>query len=263
MEINQKILHALAKFKATAIGFVNEEKLYKGNEEIEKSAILKLWVDHKQPLGNHTYSHKFLSSTDAKDFQNDVIKGAAVSKKLMNDAGLKYQYFRHPYLDTGTTFEMRKNFEYFLQKEGYIVAPFTIDTDYWKFNQQLLENPNDKDNIIAKYLDHTRTKFAFYKEASLKIFGRNIKHIWLLHVNLLNAYAMEDLLKLAKELGYEFITLDKALKDEVYAEPDNYYAPFGVSWLYRWDFTRGKVVDWSKDPEPEQPIYTHRNPNFY
>ncbi|MCX7343088.1 MAG: polysaccharide deacetylase family protein [Proteobacteria bacterium] len=251
MEINQKILQALAKFKAPAIGFVNEGKLYKDDEEIAKSAILKLWVDHKQPLGNHTYSHQFLSGTDAKDFQNDVIKGAAVSKKLMSDAGLKHQYFRHPYLDTGTTPEIRKDFETFLKQEGYIVAPVTVDTDDWKFNQQLLENPHNKDKIIAKYLEHTRAKFDFYKGASFKIFGRNIKHIWLLHTNLINAYAMDDLLKLAKELGYEFITLDYALEDKAYAEPDNYYAPFGVSWLYRWDFTRGKVVDWSKDPEPD------------
>ncbi len=142
---------ALAKFKAPAIGFVNEERLYKGNEEIKKSAILKLWVDHKQPLGNHTYSHKFLSGTDAKDFQNDVAKGAAVSKKLMRDAGLKYQYFRHPYLDTDTTPEIRKDFEDFLQKEGYIVAPATVDTDDWKFNQQLLENPQNKDKRALLY----------------------------------------------------------------------------------------------------------------
>lgn len=52
-------------------------------------------------------------------------------------------------------------------------------------------------------------------------------------------------------MGYNFVTLDKALEDEAYSEPDDYYLPFGVSWLYRWDFTRGKVVDWSQDPEPD------------
>lgn len=254
LEINQRILKALEKFKAPAIGFVTEGKLYNGGETIEKSAILKLWIDRGHLLGNHTYSHYFLSSTNLDVFQQDVIKGAAVSKKLMSEAGLSYRYFRHPYLDTGKNPVIRSKFETFLKNEGFVIAPVTIDTDDWKFNHQLLENPKDKQKIIKAYLEHTRAKFAFYKEASIKIFGRNIKHIWLLHVNLINSFVMEDLLEILHEFGYEAVTLDHALEDEAYDEPDNCYLPFGVSWLYRWDFTRGKVVDWSKDPEPGTPF---------
>lgn len=250
-EINERILKALKKYQAPAIGFVNEENLYSKGETKEKIEILQSWIDHGQSLGNHTYSHPFLSKSKLEEFEKDVLKGAIVSKKLMNDAGLEYRYFRHPYLDTGTTKEMRSSFEAFLKKEGYVIAPVTIDTDDWKFNQQLLENPKDKEKIIQKYLEHTKEKFAFYEKASKKIFGRNIRHIWILHVNLINSYAMEDLLKIVHEMGYDFVTLDKALEDEAYSEPDNYYPPFGVSWLYRWDFTRGKVVDWSQDPEPD------------
>ena len=72
-----------------------------------------------------------------------------------------------------------------------------------------------------------------------------------MHVNLVNAYAMSDLLKLAKDFGYDFISLDGALEDKAYLEPDNYYKDFGVSWLYRWDYSKGKVVDWKKDPETD------------
>jgi len=249
--LNKRILTALDRFKAPAIGFVCEGKLYSQKETKEKTAILQSWIDHGQSLGNHTYSHPSLSKSKLEEFEQDVIKGAIVSKKLMNDAGLEYIYFRHPYLDTGTTKEMRSSFEAFLKKEGYVIAPVTVDTDDWKFNQLLLENPEDKDKIIQKYLEHTKEKFAFYEKASKEIFGRNIDHIWLLHVNLINSYAMENLLKIVRERGYDFVTLDKALEDEAYSEPDNYYPPFGVSWLYRWDFTRGKVVDWSQDPEPD------------
>ena len=251
LEINQNILSALKNYKAPAIGFVNEGKLYKNGETDAKIDILKLWTQNGLTLGNHTYSHIALSNSQLKDFEADVIKGSLVSKKLMQQAGLSYRYFRHPYLHTGTSKDTKNELEVFLNKEGYIVAPVTIDTDDWKFNQLLLKNPGDIDQIIAEYLAHTKTKFEFYKEASQKIFGRNIKHIWLLHVNLINAYAMDDLLKLAKDLDYDFITLDQALEDKVYLEPDSYYKDFGVSWLYRWDYTRGKVVDWKRDPEPE------------
>jgi peptidoglycan/xylan/chitin deacetylase (PgdA/CDA1 family) len=259
--INQRILTALDKFNAPATGFVNEDKLYSQQETQdqqetqEKTEILQSWINRGHLLGNHTYSHKAFSATEAEEFEQDVIKGAEVSKVLMSKAGLEYRYFRHPYLDTGTSPDKRASFERFLTREGYIISPITIDTDDWKFNQVLLEHPEDQAKIIQEYIDHTRAKFDFYESASKKMFGRNIKHTWLLHVNLINSLAMEDLLKMVQERGYDFVTLDKALEDKAYAESDNFYGPYGVSWLYRWDFTRGKVVDWTKDPEPDHNFF--------
>jgi peptidoglycan/xylan/chitin deacetylase (PgdA/CDA1 family)/dienelactone hydrolase len=254
LEISEKILNALDHYKVPAVGFVNEGKLYNQGQTKEKIEILKLWIDHQQVLGNHTYSHNSLSCSDLNEFEKDVIKGSLISKKLMNDADLEYKYFRHPYLDTGSNHGKRALFEKFLKKERYIVAPVTIDTDDWKFNKQLLENPENKEEIIEAYLKHTKEKFAFYKAASKKIFGRNIKHVWLLHVNLINSLVMKGLLEMADKLDYDFVSLDQALSDETYSGLNNYYGPFGVSWLYRWDFSHGKIVDWSDDPEP------HNNP---
>jgi len=248
--INELILLALKEFNAPAIGFVNEGKLYKKGQTNEKIAILQLWIDNGHLLGNHTYSHKSLSNVKVEEFQKDVLEGEKISKKLLANAGMSLRYFRHPYLDTGATKEARDSFESFLKREGYVIAPVTIDTDDWKFNRELRKHPDKKHTIIAKYLEHTKLKFAFYKRASEKIFGRNIKHIWLLHCNQINAYAMRDLLKIAQNYGYQFIPLDDALTDPAYKEPDNFYASSGVSWLYRWDFTRGKMVNWSQDPEP-------------
>lgn len=264
-QINQRILKSLLKFKVPATGFVNEGKLYSNKEESqEKIELLKLWVDKGFDLGNHTYSHLSLSTMTPEQFKFEVNNGSKISKTLMHDAGRSYRYFRHPYLDTGTASEIRSSFEDFLKEEDYFIAPVTIDTDDWKFNQQLLAHPEDKDKIIQSYLLHTCAKFSFYEDASKKIFGRNIKQIWLLHVNLINSYAIERLLMIVKEFHYDFINLDSALSDEAYQSADNYYAHFGVSWLYRWDFTRGKVVDWSKDPEPDNnPFITTKTLKFY
>ncbi len=249
MKINQMILIVLKAFSAPTVGFVNEGKIYKNKEVSEKTEILKLWIENGHILGNHTYSHKAFSNTPDNEFFQDIERGSLISAKLMKEAGLQYKYFRHPYLDTGKTQEKREKLQNHLNHKGYVIAPVTIDTDDWKFDQELRENPNDKLKIIAKYLEHTKLKFAFYKQVSEKIFGRNIKHIWLLHCNKINAYAMKHLLHIASNLGYTFISLDDALKDRAYQEADSCYASFGVSWLYRWDFTRGKVIDWSKEPE--------------
>lgn len=248
-EDNQRILNALTQFKVPAIGFVTEKKLTK--ETPEKTALLQAWIDQGHTLGNHTYSHPSLHKTTLEKFEQNVLKGAIVSKQLMTAEGLPYRYFRHPFLHTGETPEKRDTLNKFLRKEGYVTAPVTIDTDDYKFNQLLVKHPDKKDRIIQLYLEHTEKKFDFYEAASHKLFGRNIKQVWLLHHCLLNAYAMESLLKLAQERGYTFVTLDKALEDPAYNEPDHYYNHFGVSWLYRWDFTRGKTIDWSRDPEPK------------
>ncbi|AMV16139.1 Predicted dienelactone hydrolase [Legionella pneumophila] len=263
-QINQQIVNALIKYRVPAIGFVNEGKLYRTNETQEKINLLKLWVDNGFDLGNHTYSHLSLSSITTKQFKAEVTNGSKISKQLMQSAGREYRYFRHPYLDTGETFKIRSQFESFLKHEGYLVAPVTIDTDDWKFNQQLHEFPQNKDKIIQSYLKHTRAKFAFYESASKQMFGRNINQIWLLHANLVNSLAIESLLTIAQEYGYHFISLDDALQDKAYLSADSYYAHFGVSWLYRWDFTRGKVVDWSQDPEPDNnPFISTKTIKFY
>ena len=126
----------------------------------------------------------------------------------------------------------------------------TIDTDDWRFNYYLLAHPKEQNKIIQDYIQHTKAKFMFYEQTSQQLFGRNIKQIWLLHVNLINSYALNDLLQCVQELDYNFISLDEALSDEAYQSSDQYYSHFGVSWFYRWDYSGARVIDWSKEPEP-------------
>lgn len=249
--INETILQALDEFNAPAHGFVNEGRIYASEQIEEKKAILSLWIKHRQPLANHTYSHFSMHDIPLADFKQDVLKGSLISKQLMSEAGLEYNYFRHPFLHTGLSAEQRSEFESFLKRNGYLIAPVTIDTNDWEFNAKIVQHPEQKDAIIQAYLNHTRKKFAFYQYATEKIFNRNIKHIWLLHVNILNSYTIRELLKIAQEFDYTFINLNEALKDPAYLEPDHFYENNGVTYLYRWDYTRGEVVDWSLDPQPE------------
>jgi hypothetical protein len=77
---------------------------------------------------------------------------------ISKEAGIEYKYFRHSYLDAGTSEAKRKNLENYLKHKGYIIAPVTIDTDDWEFDQELREHPNEKLKIIAKYFEHTKLK---------------------------------------------------------------------------------------------------------
>ena len=54
-----RLLRMLTSERVPATGFVNESKLFVGNELDERTALLEAWLDAGFDLGNHTYSHVF------------------------------------------------------------------------------------------------------------------------------------------------------------------------------------------------------------
>jgi hypothetical protein len=73
--------------------------------------------------------------------------------------------------------------------------------------------------------------------------------VLLLHANELNADTMPELLAMFRRRGYEFVTLEQALEDEVYRLPEGYVGTNGFSWIHRWTRTKGLRTT----PEPEPP----------
>ena len=69
--------------------------------------------------------------------------------------------------------------------------------------------------------------------------------------NTINAKLIDQLLNMAKQNGYTFVTLDEALEDEAYKSLDIYFGQHGPSWLYRWDYSNEQKVDWRNDPNPK------------
>lgn len=260
--VTDRILNGLDKQDAKAIGFVNEKKLYENGDEKARTSILKRWTERGHLLGNHTYSHISLNDTPLEEYEEDVRKGGHNTKKIMHESGLRLKYFRHPYLHTGLTPEIRNNFKHFLDKEGYTIAPATIDTDDWVFDKIYVEALAKNDlkgaaTIRKGYLQHTQNKFEFYDKATSSIFSRDISQIWLLHTNSINADVIDDLLQIAINNGYSFISLEKALQDPAYNTKDSYYEDFGISWLYRWDYSNGLKVDWEKEPKSD--VFSEEN----
>ena len=60
---------------------------------------------------------------------------------------------------------------------------------------------------------------------------RECRQIIALRVNPLNALSLDDLLQALEARGYEFIALDRALQDELYAAPEAYFGARGVGYL--------------------------------
>ena len=239
-----------------ALGFVNEAQLCECAERPARIDILRMWTAAGLELGNHTYSHPSLQTTPLAEFEADVLRGEPVTRELLAARGRSLRYFRHPYLRTGPTAQTRAAFEAFLAEHGYVVAPVTLDNSDWLFNFLYSEAKTRGDvslmrRVGAAFVEHIAASMSFYEGAEQALFGRPIRHILLLHANELNAEYFDDVVALLRARGYRFVTLERALQDPAYAEPDRFVGPAGVSWMYRWDFTRGREqVDWSAAPEP-------------
>jgi hypothetical protein len=70
----------------------------------------------------------------------------------------------------------------------------------------------------------------------------------LLHANQLNADVMPQLLAMFRRRGYTFVTLEHALADAAYAQPEEYVGRGGFSWIHRWSRTKG--MPGKAEPEP-------------
>ncbi len=245
-EITKKLLAHLTNAKVPAIGFVNENKLYSGGiRDAQQINFLKMWLDAGFELGNHTYSHRSLNNIALDDYQADLIKGESITREMLGQKGKKIQYFRHPYLQTGRSMEVKGQFGKFLKQHKYIVAPVTFDNADYIFSRAYDIAFDKGDMALMKkvgdaYVPYMEAKLEYWERQSMKLFGREISQTLLTHANFINADYMDDLAAMFKRRGYKIISLEQALKDRAYELPDTYVGPAGISWLHRWARERGK-----------------------
>lgn len=251
--MTRTLLNAVRRHRVPAVGFVNEGKLFHpgaaaGDAE-GRIAVLRMWLNAGLELGNHTYSHRDLNRTPLDDFQADVIRGEAVTRKLADTAGMKVRYFRHPFLHVGHEIEQRRAFERFLAARGYTVAPVTVDNDDFVYAAAYASALRRRDAATAArigddYLRYMDEVFTFFEAVSRRVLGREIPQVLILHANTLNADRFDALAAALVRRGYRFISLDEALQDKAYRLPDDFVGAPSNSWFNHWEITAGR------DPVP-------------
>ena len=259
-EMTQKLLRTITSTHLPIVAFVNEGKLYSGEQVDQfRVGLLRKWLDSGLELGNHTFSHHSLNTTPIDEYEQDVLRGEPITRDLLKAHGKKLRYFRHPFLQTGRTLETKQQFEEFLRVHGYTIAPVTIDNSDWIFARAYDHARDAKDSEAMKrvgdaYVPYMESKFVYYEDQSKKLFGREIKQVLLLHANAINADYFGALVTMLTKRGYAFISLDQALRDAAYKSPDTFTGPGGISWLHRWALTRGVPKDFFKG-EPRAPAF--------
>jgi peptidoglycan/xylan/chitin deacetylase (PgdA/CDA1 family) len=203
-------------------------------------AILHIWLDHGAELGNHTWSHPDLNKTPLDQYTADIVRGEA---PIVEAAGRRPRYFRHPFLHAGADAATRRGLEKFLAERGYRVAPVTLDNSDWMFASIYANAMKDDPALAARtrdaYVPYMESIFAFFEARSVEVVGREFPQVLLLHANQLNADTMPALLDMMRRRGYRFVSLEEALRDDAYRLPDEYVGTGGFSWIHRWSKTKG------------------------
>ena len=200
------IIDCIQKNQIPVTGFIIAETVKANNWP-----ALERFRNTGNGLGNHTLTHLSLNQVDAVSYIDNIAEADRILKPVLTQP----KYFRYPYLAIGKGEKKEQVLDY-LVASNYHVAPVTIDTKDFVFNQQLLAVPEIErrefiEELIPVYLD-----YILLQTLDAEQFNRSIHHvdraqILLIHANLLNAYVLGDIIKLYKKLGYRFVSLEQAL----------------------------------------------------
>ncbi|MEO0557905.1 MAG: polysaccharide deacetylase family protein [Bacteroidota bacterium] len=230
-----RMVRAITAAEVPAIGFVNERT---DCPEI-RDVALRQWLEAGLELGNHTYAHTDINDVSVDSFGVQVALGETITRPLVAEYGQTLRYFRHPYLHTGETPAKKTGLDSLLAARGYTIAPVTIDSDEWiwahSYAMALQRGDTEMQaRLHTEYVDWMETIVAHFEARAEAVVGREIPHVLLLHANALAIDTFADLTDRLRARGYTFVSLDEALEDPVYRQPDPYVGPWGISWLHRW-----------------------------
>jgi peptidoglycan-N-acetylglucosamine deacetylase len=200
-----QIVENFQKYKVPVIGFVIAGAIEKG-----QWAFLDQFRQAGFMLGNHTYSHYDLDQVSAEKYINDIDRADKILAPILTSP----KYFRYPYLAEGNKAKKQLVYDY-LKKHNYIIAPVTIDSKDFEFNELLYKVPY---RSRIDYIKKLKPRYLAYiwKQTLLAEkggHGKNTRQILLIHANLLNSYVLGDILEMYQKNGYKFISLTDALKN--------------------------------------------------
>jgi len=235
---NRAILEVLSAHRAKAALFVVGENA----EEERGKTMLKKWDDAGHIIGNHTYSHRSLSSRiTIAEYEQDILRAEAVLKDFKQFRKL----FRYPLLKEGDTAVKRDQVHAFLKRQGYRIGHVTIDNSDWAIDQRLKVRLQKDPNADPKpyrdfYLEHMWDRAQYYDALGKRVLGRPVKHTVLTHFNLLNGLFLGELIEMFKSKGWQLIDAEDAFTDPVFqAEPK--ILPAGESIVWSLAKATGKI----------------------
>lgn len=231
LEIANSVIRSLqAAHAPPSYGFVNAKGL---QQEPASAAVLEVWRAAQFPLGNHTFSHMDLGTNSAESFEQDLIADESILKKYMGSED--WHWLRFPFLDEGDDVGKHRALQAFLEEHGYRVAEVTLSFGDYAYSVPYARclAKNDQQGLgqlKQSYLDGAAKSLEQGRALSVELFGRDIKHVMLLHIGSIEAVMLPRLLDLLKQRGFTLVTLAQAESDPAYSmhpdSPDHWNGTF-------------------------------------
>jgi peptidoglycan/xylan/chitin deacetylase (PgdA/CDA1 family) len=244
--LTARLLKPFRDQRIPVTGFVNEGRaIWLGTDGLRQ--VLDIWLTTGADLGNHSHSHFDINEVPLEQYTADILRGERALRAALERRGGSLRYYRHPFLRTGPTPEIKSGMQAFLDRHGYRVAPVTIDNADYMY-ASLYTRAQHRERVRQEYVPYMESVVAFFEERSIEVVGRAIPQVLLIHANELNADLMPHLLAMFRRRGYSFVSLDEALTDAAYRLPDDYAGRRGFSWIHRWSHTKGMTQRTEPDP---------------
>jgi len=228
--ITYLILETLKKHEVKTVGFVV-------GEYIEESYnILGEWLNNGHSLGNLTFSYQDFNQLDPENFISDIRTGSEALETMLSGFGQKKRYFRFPYLHYGSTVEAKRAVKLYLDAHDIVTAHATVLTEDYLYNLSLermgkIPDSAEYEALMNDYINDVLDEIERVEKISQNVLKRPCRQILQLRANRLNAVFLDEMLTAIKDMGYKFISLDEALKDDLYSAPEAYYGLRGRGYL--------------------------------
>lgn len=189
----------------------------------DSSDGLKIWRDAGLPLGNHGWDHMHLSEMTPDQFEQELLK----NEPFLKDQGsTDWKWFRFPFLDEGESAAKRDAARAILAKHGYKIAAVTMDFTDWAWTAPYARCRDQGDSAgVARleelFMQSSRENIAYYRQLSKTVYGREIPYVLITHVSAFEGRIMPRLLKLLRDEGFRFVTLERAQSDPAYADQND------------------------------------------
>lgn len=207
----ERIIAHLAEVGATAAFFATT-----GDLDDEGLQILRRYGEAGHVITNHSHLHRRADTVGAEQFLADMDQADAILSELPGFA----PFFRFPYLNEGTTSELRDRIRAGMSARGYRAGYVTIDNYDWYLNR-LVSNATsagagiDRAALGDLYVEILVGAAEHYDGIARRHLGRSPAHVLLLHENDLAALYLDDLIAALRSQGWEIVSVTAAYADEI------------------------------------------------
>lgn len=235
VDIARRFINTLKAHGVPSVyGFINGYRLRHDPDNVE---VLKLWVEAGFLLGNHTYSHSDLSTSDVEMFEKDIAANEPLLELLMGSRD--WRWFRYPFAHEGETLEKRRTVRTYLDEHGYNVAQVTIDFQDYAWNEPYVRCVAKGDTkaiewLKASYLGAATESISLGQKRARMLYGRDIKHVLLLHIGAFDSVMLPVLLGQLTDQGVHFVSLRDAAEDPAFRGDPGATRPHGGTLLEQW-----------------------------